>query len=67
MLDAVNGELPVVFEETEKLPPQNWIQGNHRIKHSMFDEMIMEHVPKLSLRGESFLFAWRWSLKNCAA
>ena len=66
MLDAVDGELPVVFEEIQRLPPQNWIQENHRIKHSMFDEVITDHVPKLSHRGKSFPIGWRQSLRNCA-
>ena len=66
LFDAVNCESTVVFEEIQMLLPQNWIRKNHRIKHSILDEVITEHVTKLSDRDESFLIGWRQSLKNSA-
>ena len=66
MLDVVNSESPMVFKDVQRLPPQNWIQENHRVKHPIFNEVIADHVSALSHRGESFLIGWTKSLKNCA-
>ena len=66
MLDSVHGESAVAVEEIQRLPPQNWIQENHRIKHPIFNEVIADHVSTLCCRGKSFPIGWRQSLKNGA-